>query len=131
MNVIKLFILTILLLGCTTRKKMPKVENGLIDLRSWNFQEDGSVDLEGEWEFYWKELLDSEQITKKENHQNVTYLKVPDSWNNAIINNQKIEGRTYGTYRIRILMNPENLKIGIRNIYIATAYKIFIDNIEN
>jgi hypothetical protein len=130
MNVIKLFILTILLLGCATRKKIPKVENGLIDLRSWNFQEDGSVDLEGEWEFYWKELLESEQIIKKEKHQNVTYLKVPDSWNNAIINNQKIEGRTYGTYRIKILMNPENLKIGIRNIYIATAYKIFIDNIE-
>jgi two-component system, sensor histidine kinase ChiS len=130
MNLIKVFILTILVLGCATRKKMPKVENGLIDLRSWNFQEDGSVDLEGEWEFYWKELLESEQIKKKENHQNVTYLKVPDSWNNAIINKQKIEGRTYGTYRIRILMNPENLKIGIRNIYIATAYKIFVDNIE-
>jgi two-component system sensor histidine kinase ChiS len=109
---------------------MPKVENGLIDLRNWNFQEDGSVDLEGEWEFYWKELLVSEQITKKENLQKVTYLKVPDSWNNAIIDNQKMEGRTYGTYRIKILMNPENLKIGIRNIYIATAYKIFIDNIE-
>jgi two-component system sensor histidine kinase ChiS len=130
MNLVKLFILTILLLGCATRKKMPKVENGLVDLRNWNFQEDGSVDLEGEWEFYWKELLDSEQIIRRDNHQNLTYLKVPDSWNNAIIDNHKMEGRTYGTYRIKILMNPENLKIGIRNIYVATAYKIFIDNNE-
>ena len=33
------------------------VKKGIIDLRKWDFRQDGSVDLCGDWEFYWEELL--------------------------------------------------------------------------
>ena len=38
-------------------KKQPKAINGVLDLRDWDFDKDGPVKLDGEWEFYWKQLL--------------------------------------------------------------------------
>ncbi len=34
-----------------------RVEAGYIDLTSWDFRNNGSVNLDGQWEFYWNKLL--------------------------------------------------------------------------
>ncbi len=34
----------------------PKAQKGILDLRQWDFQKRGIIKLNGEWEFYWKEL---------------------------------------------------------------------------
>lgn len=116
-------------INCEGKKKtVPNAKLGVIDLRDWNFDEDGVINLDGEWEFYWEEFLSNEQILNKNN--NISYIKVPDAWNGNIINNKKIEGRTFGTYKLKILINPSQEKIGLRNLYIATAYKLFINNLE-
>ncbi|NJO03631.1 MAG: hypothetical protein HC880_19860 [Bacteroidia bacterium] len=62
-------------------KKKPLAKHGVLDLRHWNFKEDGAIELDGEWEFYWRELLfKNRQLyhSQSENHQ---YAVVPASWN--------------------------------------------------
>ena len=36
----------------TTNRSMPIAKKGVINLANWNFINDGSVILNGEWEFY-------------------------------------------------------------------------------
>jgi hypothetical protein len=36
---------------------------GVLDLRSWDFERNGSVNLDGEWAFYWDELLHPSEFT--------------------------------------------------------------------
>lgn len=36
----------------------PKVINGVINLTNWDFDKNGNVELNGEWEFYWNQLLE-------------------------------------------------------------------------
>ena len=46
-------------------KVSPKAVSGVLDLREWNFETDGNINLDGEWEFYWDEVLDLNQITER------------------------------------------------------------------
>jgi signal transduction histidine kinase len=38
-------------------KDLPQVKAGVLDLKDWNYYEDGPINLDGEWEFYWNTLL--------------------------------------------------------------------------
>jgi hypothetical protein len=50
--VIRCGILTLLLLLCAPAYAKPIVQNGLLDLSEWDFERDGSVELNGKWEFF-------------------------------------------------------------------------------
>ena len=39
------------------RAKQPFAVNGVLDLTQWDFDRDGAVSLDGEWDFYWQQLL--------------------------------------------------------------------------
>jgi len=67
----KLFILSIVfftlilyLSGCSTlfSPDQPKAEKGILDLTQWQFEEDGVIKLNGQWEFYWNQLLEPHQL---------------------------------------------------------------------
>ena len=40
----------------------PRAVDGVIDLSDWDFETDGPLVLDGEWAFYWDELLSLEEI---------------------------------------------------------------------
>ena len=44
------------------QKKPPRASNGVLNLSNWDFAKDGAVDLSGEYEFYWEQLLAPEQF---------------------------------------------------------------------
>ena len=49
----------ICLLSCAKKysgKKAPKAVKGILDLQGWDFEKDGPVELDGEWEFHWKKF---------------------------------------------------------------------------
>ena len=39
------------------QKNIPKAVKGILDLSQWDFEKDGVINLDGEWEFYWNELV--------------------------------------------------------------------------
>ncbi len=65
------FFFALCIFSCTKPKQAPKAENGVIDLTEWDFEKDGNIKLDGEWEFYWKEIYSHENFrqnrTKAEN----------------------------------------------------------------
>jgi len=40
-----------------TQKLAPKAIKGVLDLTQWDFEKDGTINLDGEWEFYWEEFM--------------------------------------------------------------------------
>jgi phosphoserine phosphatase RsbU/P len=61
---------------------------GVLDLREWDFPTrgsgtDGNVNLDGEWEFYWKEFPVGESLELPEDKRD--YLEVPRAWNGKVI----------------------------------------------
>lgn len=60
-------LLLVLLLGYSSTQakgsRDPDPQNGVIDLTAWDFDKDGFIKLNGEWQFYWHQLLTWEELT--------------------------------------------------------------------
>jgi len=107
----------------------PKVESGLIDLSDWDFEEDGNLRLDGEWEFYWDQLYLYEDILGGRPPD--LYGYVPSTWNNYIIKGKQLPGHGHGTYRIRVKTNVDpGTEMGFQIMTFSSAYKIFINEEE-
>jgi adenylate cyclase len=110
----------------------PLAEKGVMDLRKWDFNSsnysdsDSIVDLEGEWEFFWKEFCISESNCQSDNKN---FITLPGNWNNFLIDGVPINGYGYATYRLKILLPNESdtskreYSLRLRNI--LTNYKLF------
>lgn len=104
----------------------PNAENGILDLSSWNFEQDGSIPMDGTWAFYGSHLLGPE-TDWNDSSLATSYVNVPSSWNKYELEPSVSDGLGYGTYRLLIQV-PENAgTLSIRVPNIMTAYKLWIN----
>lgn len=135
----KIIILTVsLLTACKNpnAKSMPRAVQGVLDLREWDFEKDGTVSLDGEWEFYWKEFCDPDPIHRKQvclSPSEKTFITVPGTWNNfAVRQAHRPEEKPVGsdglaTYRIRVLLSKSNSSLAFKIKDQGTAYSMFVN----
>jgi len=137
MNAISLFVIIIVnifLTSCSPNGKIPpKAIKGVLDLRDWDFEKNGVINLDGEWEFYWKELPVGDELALPEDKKN--YINVPSSWNGQIIKRTTSGGEPfeeilgsegYATYRLRVLLKDE-IDLGLRVPDEATSYELYVN----
>ncbi len=87
-----------------------KAANGVVDLREIDFSQRQNYRLDGEWEFYWKQLLSYEDM---QNFIPDLYAVIPDAWNNYTMNGESLPGQGYATYRLHVITDlPANTKSG-------------------
>lgn len=111
--------------------KMPTAEKGVLNLTNWDFQRDGRINLSGDWEFYYGQLLTYEDFHNKENKPNMSgYIKVPGKWDGYSANGKNMDGMGYGTYRLKVKLSDKNKDLikGIDIYYTMLSYKLIIDN---
>lgn len=116
--------------GCsanTTEKKIaPKAINGIMDLSSWDLNNESIVNLDGEWEFYYSQLLNSEDFQDNTLIDKGSYINVPSSWNKHEIDGEKLSGIGYATYRLIIKISDDTPSIlGLKIPRMFTNYKIW------
>ena len=133
----RLIVLAILLCmgaGCggSLEKKQPFAYRGIIDLHNWDFEKDGTVELNGEWEFFWEQFLDTNSVKKRNAVDRSHYIWVPGIWNNQFIDGKKLSGHGYGTYRLRVLLKKrtktdvgDTMALLVHDM--GTAYSLFIN----
>ena len=119
-------------LFCTcsnTGPQRPLAVRGHIDLMQWDFSRSGSVDLRGEWEFYWMRLLPPEDFTGTGSADNPVYARVPRRWNPGWKVYFPSYGRGYATYRLRIAVG-DNLanEMGMLIERIPTACQLYVNS---
>lgn len=111
-----IFAILLLPFASSCRDKVkPIAKNGVIDLRNWDFKKYGSVPLQGEWIFYWKQLIhDSEG-------SNPIAAKVPSRWTKYKLDGKPLHQSGYGTYKLKVLLPP-----GLNSTYSLNYYQNMI-----
>lgn len=111
---------------CLPLSAKPLAQKGLIDLSDWDFIRDGTIELNGEWYFYWGRHLDREQIRLDGlRGSEGSFVEVPDNWNR----NDQYPSQGFATYRLEILMSDlKPLALKLRTV--GTAYRLFVDGKE-
>lgn len=125
----------ILLGGCfghhADSVKIPTVEKGVMDLRGWNFAQNGPISLDGEWEFYWEQLLTPADFARSETGPHSSHrtgmIRVPGSWQGYLVKDGKLTGDGYATYRVRLLLPDTHLPLGFNIPQLYTAYQLWAD----
>ncbi|WP_289135646.1 ATP-binding protein [uncultured Brevibacillus sp.] len=99
-------------------------EQGVLDLRDFDFNSNRVLTLNGEWEFYLHELLiPNTSITSNR----LTFIQVPGNWGGTLNpeTNSKIG---YGTYRLRVWVKPDPQRLySIRLSYVVSASTVFVN----
>lgn len=100
----------------------PTVNQGVLDLRGWEFSNQQTLPLNGQWEFYPSTLLTSKDQLK---NKPIDYLIVPNNWEKVFKDDHFYQ---YGTYRLRILVdNKDSDTFGIRINKLNNASAIYVN----
>lgn len=84
-----------------TSEHAPPV-NGLLDLRGIDLENSPPFYLDGEWHFYPNQFIESNNSPTSDAYSNI---EVPGDWG-AVLNTNSGLSYGYGTYRLRILLDP-------------------------
>jgi signal transduction histidine kinase len=105
----------------------PKAVKGILDLRHLQNPDHFSVNLNGEWEFYWKKLLHPYDY-KTGKYKPDYFGKVPSYWTDYPEESVKTERFGYATYRLTVLL-PHGIKypLGINLPVFDSSYDIYIN----
>jgi len=109
-------------------KPMPRADYGVLDLSGWEFETDGYVKLDGEWEFYWNRLLTPTDLNYGSYPMKTGTIQVPSVWNRQTIGETSIEEKGFATYRLYIQFNNRNNLYSLKTGNIETAHKMWINN---
>lgn len=127
-----LLTLCLIISGCNksySGKEQPKAVNGVIDLSSWSFENDGPVKLDGDWGFNWNSFIKSEPEDKKNGSVVNEYLTVPSSWTDKNYKNSLLPVSGFASYSLKIIL-PDKISnsVSLQIPSIDTACSFFIND---
>ncbi|MFA9423270.1 MAG: histidine kinase [Sedimentibacter sp.] len=101
--------------------------NGKITLSSEDFRQNETVSLDGDWEFYWDQLLTPADFTRDKLPHMDSLMKVPGTWDEKETGTQVYPNHGVVTYRL-CLNYPSIIKEpALRVQGVATAYKLYVN----
>jgi two-component system sensor histidine kinase ChiS len=117
----------IVLVGCEVRQSQPYAIEGEINLSHWDFKQQGSVNLDGQWEFYWRKLLEPTDFSSNLPPAPVQYINLPGFWNKQKINSEKLPKYGFATYRLCLRLSKQRSPMTLNLLDIHSAYKLWIN----
>ncbi|PZT57555.1 ATP-binding protein [Paenibacillus silvae] len=112
-----------------SERNNPQVTDGHIDLRQWDFSQQGAASLNGIWKFYPDQLLEPKDFEAGATGNGPlpapVDVQVPSRWNTVM---GKAHG--YGTYHVQLKLPADkpNNRYGIRTQNIRMSQRIFIND---
>lgn len=103
--------------------------NGMMNLDKWSFDDHKVLQLNGEWEFYWDQLLTPEDFKKEGNEKpSLTgYMKVPSQWNGKKLNGLSLPVYGCATYRLILKNIPFSGTYGLKKNNIRFSSRIYVN----
>ena len=100
---------------------LPTAVNGVLDLRQQSFNK--KIVLNGEWAFYWQQLLQPRDSTLSKPE----FVNFPFTWNGFILHEKKLPSFGYATFKLTVLLpkTKEHLLIGMPDVY--SSYQLYIN----
>jgi len=100
-----------------------------MDLAMWDPRKDDRIELDGEWEFYWGELLSPDDMAEASARRSAhrAYMDVPSTWNGATIDGQRLPAHGSATYRLRLVNLPHEGLYALKKANIRFASTVFVN----
>jgi two-component system sensor histidine kinase ChiS len=108
------------------KSQAPIAVNGVLNTTSWNFKEKGILKLDGAWEFYWAHFYTPEDFIYNQASK-PSFQSVPSIWNKYKLEDNKLSGNGFATYRLRVLIKDKHPTYAMKIVDAATSYKVWID----
>ncbi|MBB3067772.1 sensor histidine kinase YesM [Paenibacillus baekrokdamisoli] len=105
----------------------PAAIRGELDLRESNLNNDRTVSLGGEWEFYPNRFLMEKANRTDISEEGNKFIQVPGNWGHSL---SPLNDSNYGyaTYRLRILVDPDDERLfSIRAKGIASSAELYVN----
>lgn len=122
-----LMILLLALIYSSRRETTPRAVDGVLDLSDWDFRQNGPVKLNGEWEFYWHQLLTPQDVQRGETRGD-RHVSVPSVWNSDRHKDSRYPGQGFATYRLRVKINDPNALYSLKLGTISTSYRLIVND---
>lgn len=116
-----LFVLAVCTLSSLHAQEEPLVEKGVLDLREYDFLSKGPVEIKGEFEFYWNQMISP---ALEGDSGEMIYTEVPGSWTKLRKEYPEVTRFGFATYRLLILLpeKVDELAFRIEDVYSASGY---------
>ncbi|MBU3003996.1 sensor domain-containing diguanylate cyclase [Paraglaciecola arctica] len=98
--------------------------NGHATIESADFLQRKTLALDGQWLFYWKQLLEPEQIQKSEGKS--TFIQGHGGWQSSN-NNQHYGAIGFATYHLEVELEFGASNLALQIPQIESAYSVYID----
>lgn len=110
----------------------PKLQSkvGILDITKAHVSAN-PLKLQGEWAFYWQELLSPEDIrdrlAREGNHDR--WISIPSSWLGYRLDGQQLNGTGFATFRLVIELSEQdkNQRLALRLPTLFHAYKLWVN----
>jgi signal transduction histidine kinase/CheY-like chemotaxis protein len=100
---------------------IPNAKNGILDLRNTSLNQ--KITLNGEWFFYWNQLLSP----GKENLKNRRIVNFPMVWNTEKQGIKKLSAFGYASYKLSVLLPKTKQALSIAIPSMFSSYRLFIN----
>ncbi|NQX61773.1 ATP-binding protein [Paenibacillus qinlingensis] len=110
----------------------PKIqsEEGILDLTQVHVSKN-PLKLQGEWAFYWQELLSPEDIQNRLARDGYSdrWINIPGSWLGYRLDGQKLNGTGFATFRLVIELSEQDRdeRLAMRLPTIFNSYKLWVN----
>ena len=113
-------LLLVIIVHATQVYAQPRAIRGVLDLSKYNFQNSKPVTLDGEWQFYWNQLIPPGEAAR----QMPELVTMPHLWNE----DPNLDSYGYATYRLKVMVPASypHLALTIPDMY--TSYSLYIDD---
>jgi len=118
-----LCLLSALLSTPSLARQAPAAVDGVLDLRQWDFRNDGPVTVSGSLPFWWGRLLDPRAVAAAGPPDAVVGL--PHYWDGSPEVVARPLDRRCGTYRLRVLLSPDAPALLLQSGRVGTVRTFF------
>jgi|GEM_PF-6199885 len=111
-----------------------KIVRGVLDLSEWDIKEQPTLKLDGEWEFYWNQLLTPDDFRKKRDSpdmirvNNHDMIRINKGWDKQRSHGKPFPTHGCATLRLTVKLPPASPLLGLKVPIILSASKLWIDD---
>ncbi len=116
-----LFLIAFFSLSNLYAQQVPLAVKGVLDLTEYDFKTNGPLEIRGEFEFYWNQMLNP---ADDDFSGEMIYMDVPGSWFSLKEEYPQLTRYGFATYRLMVLLpaGMKDIALKIEDVYSASGY---------
>ncbi|MDY8137941.1 7TM diverse intracellular signaling domain-containing protein [Aquimarina sp. 2201CG5-10] len=122
------FLLLILCLSsCISKTPEFSIENGEMDLSNIDFNTTKKVNLNGDWQFYWKQFPFEKRVFSTAVLHDPSVTQLPGGWIGDYFTGNKHPAKGYATYRLKINLRDPLVPLSLKIPRSHTSLQVWVN----